>query len=130
MEFGMRITSGDCLNLIRVLEKIKPEELTKEEANWLENIKSRLVEKLNELIKEIDKRFKIRKQKFSQHTWSLVRWNNGYFSIKVTDDWHKWFDKGIKEKRELYSTPKLACIEFLKWVDFNEINLMELQSED
>ena len=84
---------------------------------------------LNELIKEIDKQFKTRNQEFSQCTWSLIRWNNGYFSIKVYDDWHKWVDKGIDKQGTQYNSPKLACIEFLKWIEENNINLMELQSK-
>lgn len=95
------------------------------------NNKIKEIEKMSlaQLIAEIDNRFKTKKQKYSQITWSLIRWNNGYWSVKVYDDWHKWMDKNIKEQTNQYYFPEFACREFLKWVIKNKINLKELQSK-
>jgi hypothetical protein len=82
------------------------------------------------LIREINSKFKVhKKQKYSIIMWSLVCWQNGYWSIEVTDDWHKWLDKKIEKSNLQYSTPEIACIEFLKFIKDNKINIRSLQSK-
>lgn len=62
--------------------------------------------------------------------WSLHHWTDGYWSIKVTDNWHKWVDNKIPELGFKYSTPLAACQAFLKHVSENDIVLHELQGEE
>lgn len=86
---------------------------------------------LTQLIYEIDCLFENKKnQKYSIIQWSLVKWQDGYWSVQVTDDWHKWLDKGIKESQFRYFTPKVACKEFLKFIKANKINIKKLQSKE
>ena len=85
---------------------------------------------LVELVNTIDKLFKNKKkEKYSIIQWSLIKWQNGYWSVRVTDDWHKWINAGIKENGFLYSTPEMACEKFIEFVKKNKINIKKLQSK-
>ena len=83
---------------------------------------------LGTLIREIDSKFRKKKQRIHQHTWCLVRLNDGMWQIKVYDDWHKWMDEDIEELRSIFSTPEEACIQFLNYIESKKINLKRLQS--
>lgn len=61
--------------------------------------------------------------------WSLHQWTDGYWSIRVVDNWHKWLDNDIPELHYKYSTPLAACQEWLKYVSENDIVPHELQEE-
>lgn len=85
---------------------------------------------LGQLMEEIRCQFKTKNQKYNIICFSLVYWQDGYWSIKVTDDWHKWIDEGIEEPSDLYETPEGACEGFLEFVKDNKIKLKDLQSDD
>ena len=83
---------------------------------------------LNELLENIRKKFRIKENPLDQICFSLIYWQRGLWSIKVTDDWHKWMDKGIEFPSYLYETPEEACISFLKFLEQNKIDVRKLQS--
>ncbi|MEK6880079.1 MAG: hypothetical protein AABY22_10745 [Nanoarchaeota archaeon] len=85
---------------------------------------------LGQLISEINSLFKVhKKQDYSIIMWSLVCWQNGYWSIQVTDDWHKWLDCKIEQPNLQYVTPELACNQFLSFIKNKKINIKKLQSK-
>lgn len=83
---------------------------------------------LGKLIKQIEKKFRIKENPYDQICFSLVYWQRGLWSIRVTDDWHKWMDSNIELPNDLYKTPEDACIGFLRFVEENKINIKKLQS--
>ena len=87
-------------------------------------------EELGKLISKIDKLFSKKKQKYDQISFVLARTKDGYWQIKVYDDWHRWSRAGIKELPYKYNTPELACKEFLKFIEENDINIKSLQEKN
>lgn len=80
-----------------------------------------------ELLEKLKKLFRTNKSG-DTYCFSLVCWTDGYWSIEVTDDWHKWSEKGINEMRSKYSTPENAIKSFMDYVKENNINIKNLQS--
>ena len=62
--------------------------------------------------------------------FSLVCWTDGFWSVNVTDSWHKWSDKKIPQYNYRHSSPEIAIKEFLKYVKDNNIDCKELQEND
>ena len=85
---------------------------------------------LGRLMEELTEQFKFKNPKHSIHCFSLVCWQNGYWSISITDDWHKWIDAKIDMPNDLWETPEAAVEGFLEFVRVNKIKLSELQSDD
>ena len=85
---------------------------------------------LGKLIREIRDLFRSKQIKYSTHMFSLVYWEDGYWSITVTDDWHIWMDKKIPMFEDKYITPEMACREFLKYIKKNKIIVSKLQYYD
>ena len=83
---------------------------------------------LGKLMEQIRKKFRTKQNPIDQYCFSLVYWQRGMWSIKVTDDWHKWMDAGIEMPNNLYETPEDACIGFLRFIEENKINVKSLQS--
>ena len=83
---------------------------------------------LAKLLNQIKKKFRTKKNPMDQICFSLIYWQRGMWSIKVTDDWHKWSDAGIEEPRYLYETPEEACIGFLRFLEVNKVDVKKLQS--
>jgi hypothetical protein len=95
-----------------------------------EEIKKVERESLGKLIREINSHFKVHKKTcFSIVMWELRCWQNGYWSVEVIDDWHKWMKKRISLPSLQYLTPEMACIEFLKFIKRNKINIRSLQGK-
>ena len=89
---------------------------------------------VGKLLEEIDLLFVKKKNIFGPTcvAFSLARDEKGYWSIEVTDDWHKWSEKGLLHKDEMnsrYITAEAACEAFLKFVKDNKIKVSKLQSK-
>ena len=82
---------------------------------------------LKDLLHQVSIQFEPHAQQIHQHMWSLVCWNNGYYSIEITDNWHNWLSKNIELPRLLYPTPEKACMAFLKFIKKNKIDCKSLQ---
>ena len=82
---------------------------------------------LNELLKEIDKLFPTKKIEnvADSYSFSLSRFQRGFWCFNVVDDWHKWLDKKLQS--EFYgSTPQEAIRNFLEYVKENKIKVKQL----
>ena len=64
------------------------------------------------------------------HCFSLVCWTDGFWSVNVTDDWHKWSENNIPNLEFRFPTPQMAVTAFLKHIKKNNINLKELQENE
>lgn len=63
------------------------------------------------------------------YAFSLNCWTDGMWSVKVTDNWHKWLDEKIPELNYKYATPLQAVKAFLEHVEKNKIDVKSLQGE-
>ena len=92
----------------------------------------RLVDmELWELLELLESKFKVKKLKpkeLQTYMFSLVCWENGYWNIEITDDWHKWIDKSLSLPPYLYVTPRYAVIKALEYIKKHRINIKKLQS--
>lgn len=99
--------------------------MTKEKTNYAKDYDSM---EFKELFDEVSSKFKYLGPG-DTYCWSLSSWTDGYWSIHVVDNWHKWLDKKIPKLDLKYYTPQLALRAFLKHVDINKIKIDELQGE-
>ncbi len=83
---------------------------------------------MKEKLKKLKKLFNTNK---SGHTFcfSLVCWTDGLWSVKVTDDWHKWIDKNKPMLDYKYQSPELAIDEFFKHIKKYSIIPKRLQEK-
>ena len=86
-----------------------------------------MFETLNVLMEEIDALFEKKELPIGQHTFTLVRWNNGYWSVDVTNDWAKWNKKGFELPNEAYKTPEIACSRFLRFVKEHDVDVRSIR---
>lgn len=59
--------------------------------------------------------------------YSLNRFPSGW-RFSVTNDWHKWHDKGLRFDTDIYATPESAVQAFLVYVQSGGISVRRLMS--
>ena len=66
-----------------------------------------------------------RLKKLTSHSFVLYN-HQGYWGLKVINDWYKWADKDYETDFGLYKKPEHAVLAFLCYVKKNKINVKKL----